>query len=305
MQQTPAQHPLVFSRRERTGIFSILAIIILILFLPYVFFFAGQEEGSLMQPGEQSLSALTDSMLLEEAEEPVENRVAEYSQRKRIDENVSGRLFYFDPNAASDEEWHSLGLNARAIRTVRNYLNKGGRFRKPEDITKIWGIDPSLAAALLPYVRIPEQKPGRPEQHNRTFTSHQVMVDVNLADSATWESLPGIGPSLARRIVQFREKLGGFYVVDQVSETFGLPDSVYRKIRPRLLLKELAVRKISLNDAGLEELKNHPYIRYRLANAIDAYRKQHGVFGSVSDIRKIVLVSDSIYSKLEPYLSVN
>ncbi len=116
--------------------------------------------------------------------------------------------------------------------------------------------------------------------------------------------MPGIGSKLAQRIINFRDKLGGFYAVQQVTETFGLPDSTFQKIKTRLAINGKAVKQININTASLDELKVHPYIRYNIANSIVQYRSQHGNFTSVAVIKNIMLISDDLFNKLEPYLSV-
>ena len=104
------------------------------------------------------------------------------------------------------------------------------------------------------------------------------------------------------RIVNFREKLGGFYSIEQVRETYGLPDSTYQKIKLNLKLDNSEVKKININNASVEDLKSHPYIRYNIANAIIAYRKEHGSFSAISDLKKIMIITDEVYQKIAPYL---
>jgi competence protein ComEA len=107
---------------------------------------------------------------------------------------------------------------------------------------------------------------------------------------------------LAARIVNFRDKLGGFYSIEQVGETFGLPDSTFQKIKPLLQLKNSSIRKININTATVDELKAHPYIKYSIANPIVAYRTQHGPFSNIEDIKKVMVVTNEIYNKIAPYL---
>ena len=90
----------------------------------------------------------------------------------------------------------------------------------------------------------------------------------------------------------------------QVSETFGLPDSTFQKIKQYLKLENAVVRKININTATVDELKVHPYIRYSLANPIIAYRNEHGLFSKVEDIKKVMAVTDDIYNKIVAYLAV-
>lgn len=129
-------------------------------------------------------------------------------------------------------------------------------------------------------------------------------VDINLADTTAFIALPGIGSKLADRIVRFREKLGGFYSIEQIGEVYGLADSIFQKFKPLLLMVHFPVKKININTASLDELKAHPYIRFTIAKSIIAYREQHGVFTSLEDLKKIVLMTEDIFTKVYPYLEL-
>ena len=138
----------------------------------------------------------------------------------------------------------------------------------------------------------------------RTYLRRHTVIDINTADTTAWIALPGIGNKLAARIVNFRDKLGGFYSIDQVAETYGLADSVFQPIKQYLKLENKSVKKININTATVDQLKTHPYIRYALANSIITYRNEHGIFPSVNDLRKIMAVTDNILNKVSPYLTV-
>ena len=117
-------------------------------------------------------------------------------------------------------------------------------------------------------------------------------------------SLNGIGSKLSQRIIHFREKLGGFYSVEQVGETFGLPDSTFQKIKSQLKIVSLSITKININTADIDLMKTHPYLRYATSNAIILYRTQHGNFSTVADIKKIMTITEDIFNKAAPYLTV-
>ena len=233
------------------------------------------------------------------------------NKKKFLPREKAGELFYFDPNTLDDEGWKRLGIREKTAGTIRHYLEKGGHFKDPGDIRKIWGFHEDEVQRLLPFVRIragattiiTERKTmdHKPDPAPKYIFK---TVDINTADTTAFIALPGIGSKLANRIVKFRDKLGGFYTPEQVGETFALPDSTFRKIRSRLILHEPSVKKININIATLEELKMHPYIRYNLANAIIQYRQQHGRFAVIADLKKIMTVTDEMYNKLLPYLSV-
>lgn len=127
--------------------------------------------------------------------------------------------------------------------------------------------------------------------------------DINTADTSAFIALPGIGSKLASRIVLFREKLGGFYDVSQLAEVYGLHDSVFRKISPMLRCNSNRIRKIEINSAEKETLKIHPYIRWQMANALVAYREQHGSYHSADDIAKLENIDMDAVKKMMPYIS--
>ena len=192
---------------------------------------------------------------------------------------------------------------------IKNYTLKGGRFYKPEDISKIWGLHADEVQRLLPYIQITPKENNYPQNNYETKNfdkpkNNYATIDINAADTAALIALPGIGSKLALRIITFRDKLGGFYTTDQVGETFGLQDSVFQKIKSRLSINTAAVKHFNINTATVDEMKLHPYIRYNIANAIVQYRSQHGNFASVAAIKNIMLVTDDIFNKAAPYLIV-
>jgi len=127
-------------------------------------------------------------------------------------------------------------------------------------------------------------------------------IEINKADTTAFIALPGIGSKLAVRIILFREKLGGFYTVEQIREVYGLQDSVYRKIYPLLKCDPGKIRKIEINTAEKETLKVHPYIRWNMANALVAYRSQHGPFSSPGDLSRLENVDEDALKKMIPYI---
>jgi competence protein ComEA len=128
------------------------------------------------------------------------------------------------------------------------------------------------------------------------------IIDINEADTTAWMSLPGIGPVLANRIIRYRNRLGGFYAISQVAETFGLPDSTFVKIQASLQLNKVSLKNLDINQMDEKSLAQHPYIHYKLARLIVLYRSNNGPFREAEELLGIPLVDDSIYRKLEPYI---
>src|SRR5206468_10071405 len=136
---------------------------------------------------------------------------------------------------------------------------------------KIWGLPPGFYKKVKDSVRIEEKR----TEYKRSFDARPAkkieLVFINDADSVAWVALPGIGSRLAERIIHYRDRLGGFYQLEQVKETYGISDSCYQLILPYLRAGG-SLRKIHINTVTQDELKMHPYIRWKLAAAIVAYR---------------------------------
>lgn len=312
---------LTFSRRDRIAILVIISIILIIFFLPK--FISGRTSINQTNNDTNWVAALKKLEQNEEGNgEKNYNRYNDesssnyqYDRNQNIYTRQKGELFYFDPNTLSAEGCQKLGLRDKTIHTIQNYLSKGGHFKKPEDMQRIYGLFPNEYERIAPYIKIEpgnetdnskdfDDKSPVENQPVKTYASRYTVIDINSADTTAFIALPGIGSKLAARIVSFRDKLGGFYSINQVGETFGLPDSTFQKIKQYLKLENTSIRKININTATIDELKAHPYIRWSLANPIIAYRNEHGSFAKVEDIKKVMAVTEEVYNKIAPYLTL-
>lgn len=305
-----------FTKKERTGIFVLLTLIVVFIFAPLLFPFFISSKPANSSAFEKDIATLQlkqqDSghqfVKKDFDEEHYQNNYTP-TEKNYSPSSFSGELFYFDPNTATASDWKKLGLRDKTIATIQNYLSKGGHFYKPEDIGKIWGLYPDEVERLIPYIQIAPRENIYSENKTgiKTYDKPKLIpssININIADTTALIALPGIGSKLAQRIINFRDKLGGFYKIEQVGETFGLADSTFQKIKPRLTVNAAAVKQLNINTATVDEMKAHPYLRYAIANAIVQYRTQHGNFSAVADIKKIMLVTEDIYVKVSPYLTV-
>ena len=310
---------LSFTRKERVGIISIFVLILLCIILPFLFPFFITTKPADHTAFEKEIAALKlkapdsgKTFTKRNYEDDTESNYNQPSEKNYYSIQPKGELFYFDPNTLSVDGWQKLGVREKTATTIQKYIAKGGRFYKPEDIAKIWGLHKEEVNRLMPYVKIETsttanlntaKTPEKYKPYERpTYT--MAPVNINAADTSALIALPGIGSKLAARIIAFRDKLGGFYKVEQVAETYALPDSTFQKIKDKLVVTNIEIKKLNINVATLDELKIHPYIRYNIANAIVQYRTQHGSFASVNDIKKIMMITDEILNKVAPYLMV-
>lgn len=268
-----------FSRRERTGIAALLGLIILLCFAPDAWEILRKDTKTLDTSGLHQTSLLLAVMLKEDTLLVKQN----YSYKKDSFYRASRyEKFERKDGAFRYERFEKKEGVPRYENGARRYENNARRFGDGSPRFKNDG--------------------SRFEKYERK--PPLTALDINTADTVLWDRLPGIGPVLAKRIVLFRERLGGFYSIGQVGETYGLADSVFVKIQPFLQLGNVSLRKIDLNETDEKSLADHPYIDTKLARTIIRYRNSHGPFSSVEGLKAVALVDEVIYRKLEKYLVV-
>ncbi len=307
-----------FTRKERIGVMFLLFILGLIIIFPS---FLPEKDSSLPISTDTEWTRMMKSLDSKSTNENIaEENIASFTFEKSSETYTSpakGVLFVFDPNKLDAAGWKKLGLRDKTIQTILNYTGKGGYFKQPADLQRIYGLHKNEFERLLPFIQIegktkkvekyqsyPNSAPSVSTPANERSSRYQA-IDINNADLEAFISLPGIGEKLGNRIVNFRDKLGGFHSVEQVAETYGLPDSTFQKIKSLLILEEVAIKKISINSASKEDLKIHPYFKWKIANAIVEYRNQHGPFKSLEDLKKIILLDHETYLKIKPYLLID
>jgi DNA uptake protein ComE-like DNA-binding protein len=212
---------------------------------------------------------------------------------------------------------------ATARRIVRYRAAIGG-FRSLAQFRKVWGMDtlyPKIAAyvyldsSVLPAVtgaRVPRSgtQPQAAADFVRaappapTARPTPQPIDLNQADSAALEALPMIGPTLARRIVQYRAKLGFYSSVEQLHEVYGLQDTHYVVAAPFLFIGPVeTLPHLYINEAAEAQLAKHPYVGFTLARRIVRYRDQHGPYRSLQDLGNLYGIKAETWQRLSPYLN--
>jgi competence protein ComEA len=228
-------------------------------------------------------------------------------------EKPATKLFFFDPNTASLNDFIQLGLRPKVAQTIVNYRNKGGKFYKKEDFAKIYTLSQEDYQRLAPYINIKSYIP-KPDyvkentagkSYNNNYPSKSnAPVAVNSCTQEQLMQLKGIGTGYANRIIKYRDILGGYVDIAQLKEVYGMTDSLYEAIKPYILIDKTHIKTIAINNATEEELYKHPYIR-KMAKGIVAYRKDIGGFKHIEDFKQVPLINEEIYRKIVPYLSLN
>jgi len=232
----------------------------------------------------------------------------------------------FDPNKADSLTLIGVGMPPRAVRNLLRYRAAGGVFRSRESLARIYGISDSMFQVLAPYVMIDESfslkgkgssnslssSPSRRQESSFTQDSlprkhfpvvekypEGTVLELNEVDTAELKKIPGIGSAFSRRIVAYRERLGGFSRVGQLEEIEGLPDGIARWFKVTIP----PFRKIRVNHEGLEKLRRHPYINFYQARVIVEYRRQRGALVSLQQLTLYDEFTSTDLERLLPYVS--
>ena len=217
----------------------------------------------------------------------------------------------FDPNTASEDDLLGLGLDEKSVKILLKYREKGGHFKTKEDLRKVYGLSDIDFLRIQSYIQIADnqfvakntptttQNSALPKKIDNTGT---VTVELNTANLEELVQIRGIGRTFAARIIEHRERLGGFASLNQLKEVYGLPDSTIHNITPTLRLTAPQPRRIQVNKFTVEEL-THPYLSRKQAEAIVRYRINHGSYKNLDDLKKTGVINDLMALKLQPYLS--
>ena len=227
-------------------------------------------------------------------------------------EEQKAERFAFDPNTADSTQMLRLGLRPFIVRNIYKYRAKGGRFRKPEDFARMYGLGKEEYKSLEPYIKISSdyqpasslisetEKSSTPKDSLRYPVKLSVgeHIALNTADTTTLKQVPGIGSGYARAIVNYRNRLGGYVDVNQLLEIKGIPPEALQYI----VLGNSDVKKLDVNHLSLNQLKQHPYLNFYQARALVESRRLHGPLRSAADLRLISDFTEADIKRLIPYL---
>jgi DNA uptake protein ComE-like DNA-binding protein len=235
--------------------------------------------------------------------EEIYTQVAPYLQLENANKSAvvsssKAELFVFDPNKATDDEFRRLGLTGKQVATIRNYQSKGGSFRNKEGFFRMWGLREDQKRILADFVLIGDKETT---QFEKKSVNQLQLIDLNSSDSVQLKLLPGIGEKLSKRIVKYRDLLGGFYSVKQLKEVYGLSEQTIQQIEDKVTMDVSKIRKIDVNFADVNELSRHPYLQKNLARQIVKFRTKNGSIRDLAILRDSMILNIDEYNRLKPY----
>ncbi len=213
-------------------------------------------------------------------------------------------LFKFNPNTATDKELEALGLSQKQAKNIINYRKKSNGFKTKSDLKKIYSIGDEEYAILEDYIDLPENISSEKRKKQEVQKKKQ-KVDINTFSEQDFKQLEEkFWQYNARKIVKYRNLLGGYVHPDQLLELRGMKKHFYEKVKNQITPIKQKPKLININFASEKEFAAHPYIKKYDAEAIVKFRDHNGAFKKISDLRKHKLISETNYKKLKPYLIV-
>ncbi len=294
-----------FTKGERNGIIVLLLILLVLVVLRI--YQANLTYGEII---------LMDEEFQKEIEEfqnsfiPVEETHRENKKSKDINlikTNESWtqpkQLFNFDPNQITRGQLKELGFSQKQINTFVNYREKGGRFYKKEDLLNVYGIEQEQYAILESYIVIRSKE--KIDFKNSEKIVEKVLIDINSATKDDLIKLRGIGETYSKRIIKYRNKLGGYSHKQQLKEVYGLDSVKFESIKHNIKVDTSFVEKLSLNKSDFSQFIKHPYLNKYQTESILKYRELIGEFSKIEDVYLNKLLTKEEYFRLKPYLKLN
>ncbi|MCC6370309.1 MAG: helix-hairpin-helix domain-containing protein [Bacteroidia bacterium] len=289
-----------FNRQQRNGLFvlSLISFILLLVRLIYPVFIT------------------PDDILIEQLP-LIKNTIAvnlvanDSAKNNQLEKSEEGNLFVFNPNTVNFEQLIKLGFKEKTAKRFIKFRSKGFVFKTKKDLQKVYGISDDFYTQLEAYILIDSKSSHTqfaknnakdPESRNLKIVSKKqaAVTELNSADSLALIAINGIGPSFAKRILKYRNALGGFAVLEQLKEVYGFTEEMYVKISPLVKVNPSLIKKLNLSKDDFKIINKHPYISYELTKSIFDWRRKTDI--TAANLKGIVN-NDELYQKLLPYLS--
>ena len=226
-------------------------------------------------------------------------------------DTIAIRMQLFDPNTVDSMTLLHLGFKPWQAKNMLKYRAKGGKYRKKEDLKKLYGMTDSMYLALTPYIYIKDSiviDSARIDSvHMDSLpkwksTKKDTILNLRTADTTELKLIRGIGSYRAKMIVRYREQLGGYARVEQIMEARGMDKVIADSILPHFYIDSVVVNKIPINHIRPEVLQRHPYLNFEQAKAIYEYRRKHIRIKSAEELKKIKGLSPTDIEKILIYL---
>jgi competence ComEA-like helix-hairpin-helix protein len=295
-----------FFSSERTGITTLTLILLFVIILPR--FFRNDE---ISVEDTDRLKKEMDIFLAEMERQSVKHK--------------PDTVFIFDPNTVDSASLVLLGFSPLQAKSIVSYRNKGGRFYSKESFGKSYVVSEEMFARLYYHIDIRQEaagnrqkadkadKVGKPKENraiaevkenreSKNTVKKPYTVELNSANFDELQKFRGIGEYYAKKIIEYRDKLGGFYSAEQLMEIRGIDSARFDMFRDQILIDTSHIRSVKINAVTEKELAKHPYINNYIAKAIITYRKFRGKITSGDEMLREKVITEKQLEKIAAYI---
>ena len=287
------ENPIDFSKRSRRAILIFVGIMLVLVLIPRVYFM---------------FNPPSDFEFHQTALQKEEFKKFEYKKKERASYQKKSRFTKpkskFDPNQYTEAEWMNLGLSKKQVDVLMKFKSSG--FYSDEDVKKVFVISDEFFANIKDFLVYPE-KPIRENQTNNAKSEESAKtekVELNTASLEELMNIKGVGKFYAEKIIEKRNQFQGFTSENQLLEIWKFDEEKLEGLRPYIYVNPKYVQPFDINKVTYEELKTHPYFNKNVANSIIKLRTQLGTYKRVEDLKKSVLISNELFEKIKPYVTV-
>lgn len=295
-----------FSKADRTVLMFLVGVLtgvaLCMLLMP-------RSENVTAMDESQTTHDLTDATVVKQRDTLNNKQKAFYYQQ----EQRRVETFEFDPNTADSTQLLRLGLQPWQVRNIYKYRAKGGRYHRPEDFSRLYGLTKGDYDRLLPFIKIadeyklmsdiPQVKVAKNDTVAKGLYQEKLKegetADLNKADTTLLKKVPGIGSYYARRIVEYRKRLGGFVSVGQLSELKDFPEGLERWF----VVGSIELEPIYINKLSIDALRRHPYLNFYQAKVIVEHRRKYGPIKKLQSLSLYEEFSSSDLERLQQYVN--
>ena len=286
---------MLISRRNRRGVLLLILGLIVLSYTPRLI--------GLLKTEEKPSITFREAKILESEilYDDYQLKEKKYRKPKKSYKVPSSK---FDPNDYDQKDWIALGLSEKQAAVVVRFSERG--LRSNDDLQKIYVIPSQLYELIKDstvYV-LPQSGKKTKKTIEKKKSKKEILIYLNTSDKEELQRIPGIGDYFSKKIVAYREKLGGFERKEQLMEVWHLDAAKYDEIKNYIEIDYGNLTKLSINNASLDELKSHPYINYNVANSIVKMRTQKGSYSQLEDLLDSKLIDRVLFKKIKPYLSL-
>ncbi|MGL4364890.1 MAG: ComEA family DNA-binding protein [Bacteroidales bacterium] len=289
-----------FSNGEKKGIITLSLIIFILIFIPYLYhFFPKESEYSDIGLLREYAKQLSKTQQVQY--DLLEKNAIEYKGRKEV--KKTDKVFSFDPNNISLDSLILLGFSLKQATAIVKYRERGAVFRTVADFLKVQVITERQRNRLSSYVQIQDTLAIVSTRRDTGWRKKEyTVVELNSADTAALRSLSGIGDYLAKKIVAYREQLGGYYEVQQLLEIQYVKEEFLERHFNRLSVDTTQLKQFSLKPENIELMRRHPYIGAYAARGIVQYAKRKGSVPNLDELRQHNILTSKQVEKLRVYV---